>query len=63
MVVPLDDFDIILSIDFMCNANVAVLPLLGRMLIVDEGNPSLATVGKFVQKGKVICNTELVLTL
>ena len=63
MVVPLDDFDIILDIDFMCNAKVAVLPHLGGMLIMDEDNPSLVTVGKAIQKGKAIGKTELVLAL
>ena len=61
MVVPLDDFDIILGIDFMSSARVAVLPYLGGMLIMDEDNPSLVMVGKgSVQKGKAIQKTEMV---
>ncbi|KAG6503122.1 hypothetical protein ZIOFF_035412 [Zingiber officinale] len=40
MVVPLDDFDIILGNEFLVTAHVAVMPHLGGLLIADENCPS-----------------------
>lgn len=40
MVVPLDDFDIILGNDFFIAAKVAILPCLYSLLISNEEKPS-----------------------
>ena len=39
--VPLDDFDLILGIDFFLKAKVALLPYLGGLMIMDESQPCL----------------------
>ena len=39
MVVPLDDFDLVLGNSFFIKARVALIPHLGGMLILDEGSP------------------------
>ena len=39
VVIPLDDFHIILSLDFMRKAKVSVIPYLGGLMIHDEYAP------------------------
>ena len=39
MVVPLDDFDVIMGNDFFKAAKVALMPYLGGLLILDESTP------------------------
>ena len=52
MVVPLDDFDIILGIGFMSYVKFVILMHLGGILIMDENNPSMVIVRKSIQNGK-----------
>lgn len=39
LAVPLDDFDLILGIDFLTIAKATMMPHLGGMLIMEESHP------------------------
>jgi hypothetical protein len=58
-VVPLDDFYVILGVDFLLSAKISVIPHLGRILICDEKSPSFLS-GIFVdQSDRVNKNKRL----
>ncbi|RVW70978.1 putative disease resistance RPP13-like protein 1 [Vitis vinifera] len=40
--VPLDDFDLILGVDFLLRANVALIPHLGGLMVLEEKQPCFA---------------------
>lgn len=40
MVIPMDNFDVILGNEFLILAKVSVMPYLGGLMIADEGCPS-----------------------
>ncbi|CAL5371561.1 unnamed protein product [Camellia sinensis] len=52
MVVPLDDFDVILGNDFFVTAKVALMPYLGGILISDEDKPCFVAGCSKSDKGK-----------
>lgn len=55
MCVPLDDFDLILGIDFFLKAKAAWLPHLGGLMIMDESRSCFVsdTKEKVAEKGKM----------
>lgn len=46
-IVPLDDFDLILGVDFILSAKVSVIPHLSEIFIGDKRNPTFVD-GEFV---------------
>lgn len=52
--VPLDDFDLILGIDFLTTAKAAVMPHLGGMLIMEESHPHFVAGIRKEKKGKEV---------
>ena len=51
MVIPLDDFDLILGIEFLVNSKATMMPYLYGLNIIDEGCPCFVIVVK-VGRGK-----------
>lgn len=52
MILPLDDFDLILGMEFFIKSKAAVAPHLGGLLIFDEGSPCFVKVEKISKGGK-----------
>ena len=53
--VPLDDFDVILGVDFLIPAKVSVMPHLGGILICDEKSPAFVS-GVFIDQSSRLRN-------
>lgn len=53
--VPLDDFDVILGVDFLISAKVSVMTHLGGILICDEKSPALVS-GVFIDQSSRLRN-------
>ncbi|KAH7668916.1 hypothetical protein IHE45_11G041900 [Dioscorea alata] len=52
LVAPLDDFELILGIDFLVLAKAAVIPRLGGVMIMGEAQPCFVTGMQKETKGK-----------
>ena len=59
--VPLDDFNLILGIDFFLKSKAALIPHLGRLMILEEKQPCFVPTVK--QKGEKHGKAEMVSAL
>lgn len=52
MVVPLDDFDLIIGNDWFVDAKVVLMPHLGGLMVMDKKHPCFITSTAKPKKGK-----------